>query len=201
VDRLVDRDQLTVVRDGAEPWVGIDPMTDRLPPRPGLLQDLRHRRGHPSAPRSRRHPRRGLRDRRRGNGPARRGRPARSRRPDLTAPNPSCTGSASTTGSPSSPAPAPVSAPDSRRARPRRCRCRARRASRRTSRLHRRCDRSRHLLRLIRQLTLVLSGDDDPPIPTLNAQILSRGIPHAQVHLYRGGRGCPEVRGTSVAAR
>jgi poly(3-hydroxyalkanoate) depolymerase len=42
-------------------------------------------------------------------------------------------------------------------------------------------------LRLIRQPTLVLSGDDDPLIPKVNAQILARGIPHARLHLYRGG--------------
>ena len=42
-------------------------------------------------------------------------------------------------------------------------------------------------LALIRQRTLVLSGDDDPLIPTINARILARGIPHARLHLYRGG--------------
>ena len=46
---------------------------------------------------------------------------------------------------------------------------------------------SLHALRLIRQPTLVLSGDDDPLIPTVNARILARGIPHARLHLYRGG--------------
>ena len=33
----------------------------------------------------------------------------------------------------------------------------------------------------------VLSGDDDPLIPTVNARIMARGIPHARLHLYRGG--------------
>ncbi len=33
----------------------------------------------------------------------------------------------------------------------------------------------------------MLSGDDDPLIPTVNARILARGIPHARLHLYRGG--------------
>jgi pimeloyl-ACP methyl ester carboxylesterase len=42
-------------------------------------------------------------------------------------------------------------------------------------------------LKLVRQPTLVLSGDDDPLIPKLNARILSRAIPHARLHLYRGG--------------
>jgi pimeloyl-ACP methyl ester carboxylesterase len=42
-------------------------------------------------------------------------------------------------------------------------------------------------LKLIRQPTLVLSGDDDPLIPTINARILNRAIPNARLHLYRGG--------------
>ncbi len=46
---------------------------------------------------------------------------------------------------------------------------------------------SLHALPLIRQPTLVLSGDDDPLIPTINPRILARGIPRARLHLYRGG--------------
>jgi pimeloyl-ACP methyl ester carboxylesterase len=46
---------------------------------------------------------------------------------------------------------------------------------------------SLHALTLIRQPTLVLSGDDDPLIPTVNARIMARGIPHARLHLYHGG--------------
>jgi pimeloyl-ACP methyl ester carboxylesterase len=42
-------------------------------------------------------------------------------------------------------------------------------------------------LSLIRQPTLVLSGDDDPIIPTVNARLLARGIPRARLHLYGGG--------------
>lgn len=42
-------------------------------------------------------------------------------------------------------------------------------------------------LALIRQPTLVVAGTDDPIIPTVNARILHRGIPNAQLHLYRGG--------------
>jgi poly(3-hydroxyalkanoate) depolymerase len=42
-------------------------------------------------------------------------------------------------------------------------------------------------LRAIRQPTLVLAGDDDPLIPVANARILARRIPHARLHLYRGG--------------
>jgi pimeloyl-ACP methyl ester carboxylesterase len=46
---------------------------------------------------------------------------------------------------------------------------------------------SLHALTLIRQPTLVLSGDDDPLIPTVNARIMARGIPHARLHMYHGG--------------
>jgi poly(3-hydroxyalkanoate) depolymerase len=42
-------------------------------------------------------------------------------------------------------------------------------------------------LRLIRQPTLVVAGDDDPIIPAVNARIMARGIPHARLHLYSGG--------------
>jgi poly(3-hydroxyalkanoate) depolymerase len=42
-------------------------------------------------------------------------------------------------------------------------------------------------LRLIRQPTLVVAGDDDPIIPAINAQMMARLIPDAELHLYRGG--------------
>ncbi|MGY1691101.1 poly(3-hydroxyalkanoate) depolymerase [Geodermatophilus sp. SYSU D01105] len=42
-------------------------------------------------------------------------------------------------------------------------------------------------LRLIRQPTLIVAGDDDPIIPVANAHILARLIPDASLHLYRGG--------------
>jgi poly(3-hydroxyalkanoate) depolymerase len=42
-------------------------------------------------------------------------------------------------------------------------------------------------LGLIRQPTLIVAGDDDPLIPTVNARIMARGIPRAQLHLYSGG--------------
>lgn len=42
-------------------------------------------------------------------------------------------------------------------------------------------------LPLLRQPTLVLSGDDDPIIPVANAHLLTRMIPHARLHLYPGG--------------
>ncbi|WP_235909172.1 alpha/beta fold hydrolase [Goekera deserti] len=34
---------------------------------------------------------------------------------------------------------------------------------------------------------LVLAGDDDPMIPSVNARVMARLIPDAQLHLYRGG--------------
>jgi poly(3-hydroxyalkanoate) depolymerase len=43
------------------------------------------------------------------------------------------------------------------------------------------------LLRLIRQPTLVLAGDDDPIIPAVNPRLMARMIPGAELHLYRGG--------------
>ncbi len=42
-------------------------------------------------------------------------------------------------------------------------------------------------LRLIRQPTLIVAGDDDPIVPVVNARIMARLIPQAQLHVYRGG--------------
>jgi poly(3-hydroxyalkanoate) depolymerase len=42
-------------------------------------------------------------------------------------------------------------------------------------------------LRLIRQPTLVVAGDDDPIIPLVNARVMSRLLPDARLHVYRGG--------------
>jgi poly(3-hydroxyalkanoate) depolymerase len=42
-------------------------------------------------------------------------------------------------------------------------------------------------LRLIRQPTLVIAGDDDPIIPSVNPRMMARLIPNAELHLYRGG--------------
>ena len=42
-------------------------------------------------------------------------------------------------------------------------------------------------LRLIRQPTLVIAGDDDPIIPVVNARIMARLIPDARLHVYPGG--------------
>jgi poly(3-hydroxyalkanoate) depolymerase len=42
-------------------------------------------------------------------------------------------------------------------------------------------------LRLIRQPTLVVVGDDDPIIPMVNARMMARLIPNARLHVYSGG--------------
>jgi pimeloyl-ACP methyl ester carboxylesterase len=42
-------------------------------------------------------------------------------------------------------------------------------------------------LKLIRQPTLLVMGDDDPIIPVMNARIMARLIPRARLHLYEGG--------------
>ena len=42
-------------------------------------------------------------------------------------------------------------------------------------------------LRLVRQPTLVLIGDDDPIVPLVNGRIMARLIPRARLHVYHGG--------------
>jgi poly(3-hydroxyalkanoate) depolymerase len=42
-------------------------------------------------------------------------------------------------------------------------------------------------LKLIRQPTLLVMGDDDPIIPAVNARIMARLLPDARLHLYEGG--------------
>lgn len=42
-------------------------------------------------------------------------------------------------------------------------------------------------LRLIRQPTLIIAGDDDPIIPVVNARIMARGIRGSRLHIYHGG--------------
>jgi poly(3-hydroxyalkanoate) depolymerase len=42
-------------------------------------------------------------------------------------------------------------------------------------------------LPLIRQPTLILSGDDDPLIPLANARLMRSLIPRSQLHVYHGG--------------
>jgi len=42
-------------------------------------------------------------------------------------------------------------------------------------------------LPLLRQPTLIMSGDDDPIIPLANAHLMHRLIPDSRLHVYRGG--------------
>jgi poly(3-hydroxyalkanoate) depolymerase len=42
-------------------------------------------------------------------------------------------------------------------------------------------------LRLLRQPTLILAGDDDPIVPAINAKIMHRLIPHSKLYIYHGG--------------
>lgn len=43
------------------------------------------------------------------------------------------------------------------------------------------------LLPLLRQPTLIMSGDDDPIIPLANARLMHRLIPDSQLHVFHGG--------------
>jgi pimeloyl-ACP methyl ester carboxylesterase len=43
------------------------------------------------------------------------------------------------------------------------------------------------LLHRIQARTLVLSGDDDPLVPLVNARLLTALIPKAELHVVRGG--------------
>ncbi|HJW59018.1 MAG TPA: alpha/beta fold hydrolase, partial [Actinomycetota bacterium] len=38
-----------------------------------------------------------------------------------------------------------------------------------------------------RQPTLLLAGDDDPIVPLVNARIMGRLLPDAELHVYHGG--------------
>ncbi len=42
-------------------------------------------------------------------------------------------------------------------------------------------------LPLLRQPTLILSGDDDPIIPLANARLMHLLIPNSRLHVYHGG--------------
>jgi len=53
---------------------------------------------------------------------------------------------------------------------------------------------------LIRQQTLVLAGDDDPIIPLVNAKILHRLLPHADLHVYPDGHLGLITRAEEIAA-
>ncbi len=39
----------------------------------------------------------------------------------------------------------------------------------------------------LRQPTLIVSGDDDPIIPLVNARIMHRLIPDSRLHVFHGG--------------
>ena len=43
------------------------------------------------------------------------------------------------------------------------------------------------LLPRLQQPTLILSGDDDPIIPLVNARLMHRLIPHSRLHVFHGG--------------
>jgi pimeloyl-ACP methyl ester carboxylesterase len=43
------------------------------------------------------------------------------------------------------------------------------------------------LLPRLRPPTLIMTGDDDPIIPVLNARIMHRLIPRSELHIYNGG--------------
>ena len=43
------------------------------------------------------------------------------------------------------------------------------------------------MLRLIRQPTLILAGDDDPIIPLANARLMAALLPDARLHVYPDG--------------
>jgi poly(3-hydroxyalkanoate) depolymerase len=49
------------------------------------------------------------------------------------------------------------------------------------------CWTSLPFLGLIRQPTLILSGDDDPIIPLVNARLMARLIRRSELHVYPGG--------------
>jgi poly(3-hydroxyalkanoate) depolymerase len=42
-------------------------------------------------------------------------------------------------------------------------------------------------LKLLRQPTLILAGDDDPIVPAINAKIMHHLIPNSKLHIYHGG--------------
>ncbi len=54
-------------------------------------------------------------------------------------------------------------------------------------------------LRLIRQPTLVLAGDDDPIVPLVNARIMAKLLPCARLHVYPDGHLGLAVRADELA--
>lgn len=54
-------------------------------------------------------------------------------------------------------------------------------------------------LRLLRQPTLILAGDDDPIVPVVNARVMARLLPDARLHVYRGGHIALVTEATELA--
>jgi poly(3-hydroxyalkanoate) depolymerase len=55
------------------------------------------------------------------------------------------------------------------------------------------------VLRLIRQPTLILAGDDDPIIPLANARLMAALLPDARLHVYPDGHLGLLTRATELA--
>jgi len=56
----------------------------------------------------------------------------------------------------------------------------------------------RPFLTLIRQPTLIMTGDDDPIVPPLNGRILARMTPNSTLHVFRGGHIAPVIEPGSI---
>jgi poly(3-hydroxyalkanoate) depolymerase len=56
-------------------------------------------------------------------------------------------------------------------------------------------------LRLIRQPTLILAGTDDPIIPLINARMMARLMPNAELHTYDDGHLGLVVKADELAPR
>ena len=54
-------------------------------------------------------------------------------------------------------------------------------------------------LPLIGQDVLIMSGDDDPIVPVLNARILASLIPQARLHVFTGGHSEIIIRAADLA--
>jgi pimeloyl-ACP methyl ester carboxylesterase len=55
-------------------------------------------------------------------------------------------------------------------------------------------------LRLVRQPTLILAGDDDPIIPLANARLMAALLPGARLHVYQDGHLGLLTRAAELAA-
>lgn len=63
------------------------------------------------------------------------------------------------------------------------------------------CWTSLPFLRLIRQPTLVMGGDDDPIVPLANAKLLATLIPGAQLYVFSGGHIDPLIFPAGIGPR